>query len=336
MIEAKKLIPTDIAFVVTDYLDQEFSSFMQYSFTATVEWQFDEIAEGRLAWKKMLENFYTPFHASIEEALGADGRFSWERILGKDPASGRTTLVRMSRFGPVAQIGGAEELAEDEKPRYANLAPGQRVDDITLEEALALFSFPKDIWVHDWKPLIVGQWRYGPYVKWGEEFFSIPRIEDPHLVDHKRALEIIEAKQIENAPIGTYEWEPYTKGKWRFGPFLKWKSLYINIPRAINPDEITPEEAEKLIEAKVTKESNRYIHNWPEEKISVENGRYWPFIKFGKANLYLKRGKKKITEKSEIDALTLEDVKEIISEQVPDAFKEKKAAKSSTKSKKKK
>jgi DNA topoisomerase-1 len=324
VIEAKKLIPTDIAFVVIDYLDQEFGTFMQYSFTATVENQFDQIAEWKIKWQTMLADFYTPFHTLIEAALWTDGRFAWERILGKDPATGRTVLTRMSRFGPVMQIGTPEELAEWEKPRYANLTPGQHVDDITLEDGLKLFSFPKDIGEHEWKPLIIGQGRYGPYVKWGDAFISIPRSEDPQSVDKARALEIIEAKKIEDAPLGTYEWIPYTQWKWRFWPFLKWNALYINIPRAINPDEITPEEAEKLIQAKVQKESNRYIHNWPEEKISVENGRYGPFIKFGKENLYLKKWKKKITEIEEIQTLTLEDIKEMITEQLPDAFKEKK------------
>lgn len=333
VIESKKLIPTDIAFVVTDFLEQEFSSFMDYGFTAKVEGEFDTIADGKLDWKKMLGDFYTPFHASIEKALGSEGRFAGEKILGKDPSSGRTVLARMSRFGPVVQIGAQDEIAKEEKPRYANLGAGMSIDDITLEEALKLFSFPKEIGSYEDKTVIIGQGRFGPYVKWGEAFVSIPRGEDAHAVDLDRAIEIIEAKKVENAPVGTYEGEPYTKGKGRFGPFLKWKNLYVNVPRAIDFDNITPEEAEKLIAAKVDKEANRYIHNWPEEKISVENGRYGPYIKFGKANVYLKRDGKKITDQEEIAKLTLADIKEIISEQIPDAFKEKKKA--PTKAKKK-
>ena len=325
VIEAKKLLPTDIAFVVTDYLEKEFTNFMQYDFTARVEEEFDQISRGELDWQKMLGDFYTPFHHAIDTALGTEGRFASERILGKDPATGRSVLVRMSRFGPVAQIGTPDELAEDEKPRYANLTPGMSIDDITLEESLWLFSFPKDIGSYEDKSLIIGQGRYGPYVKWGEAFVSIPRTEDPHAVDRERAIEIIEEKKRADAPVGTYDGVGYTKGKWRFGPFLKWKDLYINVPKAIDFENITPEEAERLIAAKVEKEANRYIHNWPEEKISVENGRYGPYIKFGKENVYLKRGGKKITELADIEALTLEEVKEIISEQIPGAFKEKKA-----------
>lgn len=324
VIEQKKLVPTDIAFVVTDFLEQEFSSFMDYGFTAKVEGEFDTIAEGKLDWKKMLGDFYAPFHASIENALGSEGRFAGEKILGKDPATGRTVLARMSRFGPVVQIGSQDELGEEEKPRYANLSPGLSIDDITLEEAMKLFSFPKEIGSYEDKTITIGQGRFGPYVKWGEAFVSIPRGEDAHAVDLERAIEIIEAKKIENAPVGTYEWEPYTKGKGRFGPFLKWKNLYVNVPRSIDFDTITEEEANKLIAAKIDKEANRYIHNWPEEKISVENGRYGPYIKFGKANVYLKRDGKKITDQEEIQKLTLTDIKEIISEQIPDAFKEKK------------
>lgn len=324
VIESKKLIPTDIAFVVTDFLEQEFPTFMDYNFTAKVEGEFDKIAEGELEWKKMLGAFYHPFHESINTALWSEWRFSGERILGKEAESGRTVLVRMSRFGPVVQIGSPDELSEEEKPRYANLGAGMSIDDLTLEEALKLFSFPKWLGSYEGKDVIIGQGRFGPYVKWGEQFVSIPRGENVHAVDLNRAIEIIEVKKVENAPVGTYDGEPYTKGKWRFGPFLKWKNLYVNVPRAIDFENITPEEAEKLIAAKVEKEANRYIHQWPEEKISVENGRYGPYIKFEKENVYLKRDGKKITDQEVIAKLTLTEVKEIISEQIPDAFKEKK------------
>ncbi len=326
VIEAKKLLPTDIAFVVVDYLEQEFGNFMQYSFTAEVESQFDKIALGELDWKKMLGDFYVPFHTSIEWALGAEGRFASERILGKDDKTGRNVLVRMSRFGPVAQIGTPDELGEEEKPRYANLSPSQSIDDITLEEALGLFGLPKDLGLYEDKEVMVWQWRFGPYVKHGEAFVSIPRSEDPLAVDIARAIELIEAKKVEDAPVWYYEGEPYTKGKWRFGPFLKWKSLYVNVPVRYDFDTLSEADASSLIALKIDKEANRYIHNWPEEKISVENGRYGPFIKFGKENAYLKRDGKKITELPTIQALTLDEVKVMIADQIPNAFKEKKKA----------
>ncbi len=321
----KKLVPTDIAFVVTDYLDKEFSNFMQYSFTARVEAEFDEVSEGKLEWQKMLGDFYTPFHTLIENATGAEGRFAWERILGKDPKSGRSVLVRMSRFGPVVQIGAMGELDEEEKPKYANLPQGSNMDTIDFETAMASFALPKTLGTHEWKEITIGSGRYGPYVKYGDAFVSIPRGEDALSVDMARALEIIEEKATADAPIMMYEGQWVTKGKGRFGPFLKWNALYVNVPKSIDFENITPEECEALLTLKVAKEANRYIHNWPEEKISVENGRYGPFIKWEKKNLYLKQGKKKITELEDIKVLTLIEVKAMIEDQVPGAFKEKKS-----------
>lgn len=316
----KKLVPTDIAFVVTDFLDKEFASFMQYGFTAQVEEQFDSIAEGKLEWKKMLENFYHPFHTLIENAMGMEWRFASERILGKDPSTGKTVLVRMSRFGPVVQIGSSDELGEWEKPKYANLPQWANMDTIDFDTAMKSFALPKHLGTHEWKDITIGSGRFGPYVKYGEAFVSIPRGEDALSVDMDRALEIIREKATADAPIAEYEGKPVSKWKGRFGPFLKWNSLYINIPKWYDYDTISQEDCEKLIALKVAKEANRYIHNWTEEKISVENGRYGPFIKYGKENVYLKRWGKKLTDADEIAKLTLEEVKEMITEQIPGAF----------------
>lgn len=324
VIESKKLLPTDIAFVVTDFLEQEFGSFMDYGFTAQVEGQFDMIAEGNLEWKKMLAEFYTPFHERIESSMGTEGKFSGERILGKDPKTDRTVLARMSRFGPVVQIGTGEELAEEEKPRYANLAPGQSIDDINLDEALALFSLPKTLGMYDDHEVIIGQGRFGPYVKYDTLFVSIPRTEDPFSLGLERAIELIEQKKDENAPIGEYDGHPITKGKGRFGPFLKWNDLYVNVPKSIDFENITLEECFDLIVKKVDKEANRYLLRFEEEGIDIENGRYGPYIKFKKKNLYLKQKGKKITDIEVIKKLSLDEVKSIISEQMPDAFETKK------------
>lgn len=213
VLESKKLVPLDIAFVVTDYLEKEFSQMMQYSFTAEVEGQFDEIAHGKLGWQKMLGDFYNPFHEAVNEAMGTEGKFSGERILGTDPATGRTVLTRMSRFGPVIQIGTPSELAEDEKPRYANLLPGMSIDDISLEESLGLFSFPKNLGNYEEKEVVVSQGRFGPYIKFDEKYVSIPRGEDAHTIELDRAIELIERKRRADAPVGEYNGEPYTKGK---------------------------------------------------------------------------------------------------------------------------
>lgn len=331
-IESKKLVPKDIAFVVTDFLEKEFSEMMQYSFTAEVEGQFDEIAHGKLDWQKMLGDFYNPFHEAVNTAMWTEGKFSWERILGKDPESGKTILTRMSRFGPVIQIGAPSELAEDEKPRYANLVPGLSIDDITMEEALRLFTFPKFLWNYDEKEIIISQWRYWPYIKYDEKYVSIPRGEDPHKIDFERAKVLIDEKNLADAPVGFYDGEPYTKGKWRFGPYLKWKNFYVSIPRAYDSETISPEDAEKLIAQKIEKESNKYIHNWTDEKISVENGRFWPFIKFQKKFFKLLKNWEKISDNDVIKNLTLDDVKNIIREQDTKAFwKEKVVIKKSLK-----
>lgn len=210
------------------------------------------------------------------------------------------------------------------------------LDTITLEEAMGLFSFPKNLGAYEEKEVLVAQGRFGPYIKFDEKYVSIPRGEDPHAVTLDRAVELIEEKRRADAPIGEYNGEPYTRGAGRFGPYLKWKNLYISIPKSINPDEITPEQANNLIAAKVEKENNRYIHNWEEEKISVENGRYGAYIKFGKKNFYLRRGGEKITDTEIIKNLTLDDVKNIILEQDANAFgKPKKSAKKAEKSSKK-
>ncbi len=201
---------------MTDYLSEQFPWLMRYDFTAKVEEKFDTIAEGKEDWKKMLASFYEPFHSGIVEAEGSDGKFSGERILGKDEKTGYTILARMSRFGPVIQMGSPDELAEEEKPKYANLSPGLSIDDITFKQALELFKFPKDIGEYEEKPVVIGQGRFGPYVKWGDAYVSIPRDIDPQAVGMDIAKKLIEEKKKADAPIGTYEGEPYTQGKGRF------------------------------------------------------------------------------------------------------------------------
>lgn len=323
-----QLFPTDIGGIVSDFLTEHFDDIMDYGFTADIEKQFDFIAEGKENWKAMLKQFYGPFHASVERTLEEADRATGERILGKDPATGRTVLVRLSRLGkPVVQIGKPEELAKDEKPRYANIRAGQNMESLSLEEALASFQLPRTIGELEGQEVSVGEGRFGPYVRFKDQYFSIPRNEDPMTLTYDRALELIQEKQKADAPIGTYKGKPISKGKGRFGPFLKWNELFINIPRKYNPDHITLEEAHSLIEAKIDKEANRYIKQWEAEKITVENGRWGPFIKFKKKMISLPRvdGKRMTAEQAE--SLTLEAVKKAIEAEVPDAFAKKKKAK---------
>ena len=324
-----RLIPTEMGITVSDFLDQYFKDVMDYSFTASVEKQFDNIAGGNEEWRKMLETFYGPFHETVEETLEKAERPSRERILGKDPESGRTLLIRMSRLGPVVQIGAPDELEEGEKPKYANLRPGQSLDTLTYEEALKLFELPKTLGQFKGEDVILGVGRFGPYVKTESVgFVSLARGEDPFSVNLERATELLKDKIQADAPVGTYKGEPITKGKGRFGPFVKWKDLYVNVPRRFDFDNLTLEEMHELIEAKIEKEANRYIHKWDEEKISVENGRWGPFIRFKKKNIKIPKVDGKRVTSEDAKEFTLEQVKEMIELEIPDAFKKKTRKKS--------
>lgn len=326
-----RLFPTDMGMTVSDFLSEHFVEVMDYGFTADIEKQFDTIAEGGREWTKMLSSFYVPFHELVEDTLENAERPTRERILGKDPNTGRTLLTRMTRLGPVIQIGSPEELGEDEKPKYANLRHGQSMETITFEEALKLFELPKDLGKYKSWEVSVGVGRYGPYVRYGDKYASIPKSEDPLDVTMDRAKEIIDAKEQEDAPVGTYQGQPITKGKGRFGPFLKWNNMFVNIPRRYDPATITTEEMYELIEAKIEKEANRYIHKWDDEGISVENGRWGPFIRFKKKNIKIPKvdGERVTSEMAK--EFTLEQVKEMIEAEIPDAFKKKATRKKTAK-----
>jgi DNA topoisomerase-1 len=309
-----KLLPTDIGSLVTDYLMENFTRVMDYSFTAEMEKDFDLIAEGNKDWTKALKQFYGPFHKEIETSEESTTYVTGERILGTDPETGRQVSVRLGRFGPMIQLGTADE---EEKPRYAKLKLSQSIETITFDEAMELFKLPLVLGTYENQEISVNIGRFGPYVKFGEAFISLPKGEEPTDVTLERAIEVIKSKQIEDAPIAYYDGKPITKGKGRFGPFIKWDGLFINIPARYKFDTINEAECADLIEKKIEKEANRYILNFPELKISVENGRWGPFIKFNKKMLKL-TGKKYTSEEAAL--LTLDEVKAMIEAQVPNAF----------------
>ncbi len=321
--EKSKLFPTDLGLVVTDFLSQHFTKVMDYSFTADIEKEFDEIADGKMKWSKMVGDFYTPFHEGVEHTLENADRAVGERILGKDE-SGKTIMARMGRYGPMVQIGLPED---EEKPRYAKLKPSQSIETISMEEAVELFKLGAPLGEHEGQEISVNIGRFGPYVKFGDQFISIPKGEEASTVDLARAIEIIQAKKVEDAPIGFSDEKPITKGKGRFGPFIKWNDMFINIPRAYDFDNLTQKDCDELIEKKIEKESNRFIKQWPEEKISVENARWGPMIKFGKNKfkIGLNKHNAKFTAE-ELAKMELEDVKQIILRQAPKAFDKKTVA----------
>ena len=327
--EKSKLFPTDLGLVVTDFLKQHFDEVMDYSFTANIEEEFDKIAEGKQVWSKMVGDFYKPFHEGVEHTLENAERASGERELGVDPASGKPVFARMGKYGPMVQTSAQDD---EEKPRYAKLKATQSIETITLNEALELFKLPLILGEFNGLEVSVNVGRFGPYVKLGEQFISIPKGEDLTEVDLERAIEIINAKQVEDAPIGFFDEKPITKGKGRFGPFIKWNDLFINIPKGYHFDTITQKDCNELIEKKIVKEANRYVREWPAEKIAIENGRWGPFIRFGK-KMFKLTGKGKNTPE-ELAAIDLEEVKKIILAQDPKAFDKKAAPKKAARKKK--
>jgi DNA topoisomerase-1 len=274
-----------------------------------------------MRWNKMLEGFYTPFHNTIEVTLETAERASGERVLGTEPESGKQVIARMGRFGPMVQIGRQED---DEKPRYAGLSRSQSIETITFEEAMALFTLPRTIGEYEGQEVIVNIGRFGPYIKLGEQYISIPKGEDLYEMGIDRAIELISEKQQADAPVAYYAEKPVTKGKGRFGPFLKWDDIYINVPRTYNFDDLSQEDINELIEKKMEKEAGRFIKQWPAEKISIENGRWGPEIKFNKK--VVKLGKKEDGNRytaEDFAEVSIEDVKKMIEQQIPDAFAKK-------------
>ena len=323
--DKNKFVPTDIGIVVNDFLTTNFNEILDYGFTAKVEEDFDEIARGEEKWKDVLKNFYSSFHPKIEDVGENADRATGERLLGQDPKTGKNVYARIGRFGPMVQIG---ETDIDEKPIFASLMATQNIVTITLEEALELFKVPFDLQDYEGKTVMVGVGRFGPYVKWGEAFISLPKGENPLSVDYDRAVAIIEEKKKADAPVASYKGEPVTKGVGRFGPYLKYQDIYINVPKKYDFENLSQKEVEELIEAKLDKEANRYIQQWEEEKISIENGRWGPFIKFKKANFKIpkKQDDTKYTPE-ELKDISLDQVKKWILEQDKTAFAEKKATK---------
>jgi DNA topoisomerase-1 len=333
--EKSKMFPTDLGLVVTDFLKQHFTDIMDYGFTAKIENEFDEVANGNTVWHKMIDNFYHPFHKDIEETIETAQRQSGERELGIDPVTGKKIVARMGRFGPMVQLG--DNSNEDDPPKYARLKANQSIETISFEEALDLFKLPLHLGTFNNEEIQVNVGRFGPYVKYGEQFISIPRGEEPLEITLDRAIQIIEAKQKEDAPIAIVKGLAVIKGKGRFGPFIKWNNLFINIPKAFDFDNLTQQDCEELIAKKEEKEAGRYIQLFDGEKFHIENGRWGPFIKFGKKMIKIppkQDGTKYSAE--ELSVIDVGIIKDMITAADPTAFAvsaKKKAApkKSSTK-----
>jgi DNA topoisomerase-1 len=327
--EKSKLFPTDLGLVVTDFLKQYFDDIMDYGFTARIEEEFDEVAEGKMKWNKMIDDFYIPFKKDVEKTIETAERVKGERELGTDPVTGMPVFARIGRYGPMVQMG---MIDDEQKPHFAALKKDQSIETITLEEALDLFKLPLTLGEYEGLQVYVNMGRFGPYVKWGEDFISIPKGEDPLEIDMERAIELINQKKEADAPIAMYDSKPVTRGKGRFGPYIKWNDMFINVPRRYDFDDLSQKDVNELVEAKIKKEANRYIKTWPEEKISIENARWGPVLKFGKKILRVpkKTDDTKYTAE-ELSSISLDDAKKMIETQMPDAFDKKAAKKAVTK-----
>jgi DNA topoisomerase-1 len=303
-----KLVPTDIGNIVNDFLVENFSNILDFGFTAKVESEFDDIAEGKEDWVKMIKDFYKKFHPNVEDVAENADRAKGERLLGVDPESGKNVYARLGRFGAMVQIG---EATDDEKPKFASLQGDQNLTTITFEEAMDLFKLPKTVGSFEGNEVEVAVGRFGPYIKFDNMFVSIPKDENAMEVDLTRAIELIKEKQEADAPIAQYENLPVQKGVGRFGPFIKWNNTFINVNKKYDFDNLTKADIKELIEDKKRKDIEKVIHNWEEEGIRVEKARW------GRSNIL--KGKLKIELPKTVNAaeLTLNEVKEIIEKNSP-------------------
>ena len=247
--EKSRLSPTDIGMVVNDYLEAQFGPIIDYNFTANVEKEFDRIAEGEITWEKMIESFYGPFHEMVNAAITTQSSKPREvRILGNDPRTGRTVKARIGRYGPMVEI----EAPEGEKSRFASLKKGQLIESITLEEALELFALPREVGELDGEKLVVGLGKYGPYVRYGKSFASLPKGDDPYTLTHDRAVEIVREHQAAaaaaNTPLRSFEEDPDMLVKnGRYGAYIAYKGKNYRIPKGVKPEELTLEACLKIV-----------------------------------------------------------------------------------------
>lgn len=303
-----KLVPTDIGNIVNDFLVANFDTILDYGFTAKVENEFDEIAEGKEDWIAMIKDFYKNFHVVVEDVAENAERAKGERLLGVDPESGKNVYVRLGRYGAMVQIG---EATDEEKPRFASLQGDQTMNSITYEEAMDLFKLPKTLGDYEEKEVVVANGRFGPYIKFDGKYVSLDKGENPMSVDMDRAIELIEAKRKADAPIGEYEGMPIQKGVGRFGPFIKWNSIFINVNKKYDFDNLSQADLEELIEDKKRKEREKLIHNFEEVGIRVEKARW------GRFNVIKGKVKVELPKTTEIEKLTQEEAVKIIEAKTP-------------------
>jgi DNA topoisomerase-1 len=256
----------------------------------------------------MMKSFYNKFHPVVEDVRENADRESGERILGKDPKTGKQVSVRLGKFGPMVQMGTVDD---EDKPTFASLGPDQQLGTISYDEAMDLFKLPKALGEYKGEEVEVNNGRFGPYVKYGKKFISLAPGQDPLNIEMEDAIVLIKEKEIADAPIYEYKGHGITKGKGRFGPFIKWNGLFINVNKKYDWDNLSHNDLEELVDTKIQKEIDKVVHNWEEEEIRVEKARW------GRHNII--KGKVKIELPKTVDAkaLTLEEVQGIIEKNAP-------------------
>ncbi|MBO7492390.1 MAG: type I DNA topoisomerase [Bacteroidales bacterium] len=310
--EKDKLFPTDVGMVVNGYLQENFDKIMDYGFTADVEKDFDEIAEGKEKWQDMIDHFYNDFHHSVDNALNYSAKASGERLLGYDPKTNEKVFAKLGKYGPMVQIG---ENYADTKPRYARLQPNQFIETITLEEALSLFKLPRTLGQYEGSDVVVGSGRFGPYVKYNDVFVSIPKAEDPLSISYERCVELINAKKSEaeaRAPkiVGTWEGKEISAAVGRYGPYLKYDNKNYTLDKNTDISTITEEMAIDYLKNVDNKNVIRKFDENP--SVRVMNGRYGAYITDGTNNYKIPKGML-------ADNLSYADCQEIMSNTTPTA-----------------
>ncbi|MCC7520751.1 MAG: type I DNA topoisomerase [Flavobacteriaceae bacterium] len=298
-----KLIPTDIGTVVNDFLVKNFEHVLDYSFTANLESEFDEIADGTKPWGSVVKNFYQDFHANVTDVSENAEREKGERLLGVDPESGKNVYARLARYGAIVQIG---ESSDTDKPKFASLQGSQTISNITLEDALSLFDLPKTLGMYEGKEVVVSNGRFGPFVKLDTLFVSLPKDANPTQLTLEEAIALIQAKQKADAPVGTYQGHPVQKGVGRFGPFIKWNSMFINVSRQYDLATLTAEQIAEIIETKLKKDVDKVVRVFEKEGIVVEKARW------GRFTLIKGKMKVELSKDTQVETMKLEDFQAII------------------------
>ena len=265
--EKNKMFPTDIGVVVNDFLVNHFDGVLDYGFTAGVEKEFDQVAEGNKKWNDMIQNFYGDFHLKVEDVIGNVEKSTGERLVGEDPVSGKNVYVRIGPFGPMVQLGEKQEEEDAPKPKFASLMKGQSIQTITLEEALDLFKLPRTIGEFDGKEIVASVGRFGPYLRYDGKFTSIKKDDgdDPLTIEIDRAIELIKIKiqADKDRLISNFDGNPLVQVlNGRYGPFIqvtppKGKKINVKIPKDLEPKELTREKCLELMENQPKSKYNR-------------------------------------------------------------------------------